>query len=104
MRLPAGFTQRTGLQRHPRQLNAKARPLPRAALDADGAAVRLDDLAHDPQPQSEPTIVIDRNQALEFLENLGLLLGGNADTVIHDLDDSGRFRAERDYFDRLARA
>jgi hypothetical protein len=76
------------------------------ALHRDAAAVRLDDLADDPQPEPEAAVVLDRCRSLEPLEDPRLVAGGNADPVVLDaqtdtisvgrldVDEDGLLRAE----------
>src|SRR6478752_2858703 len=78
-------------------------PLAALALDVDGAVVRDDDLARDVQAEPEPAVV-ERDGALEALEDAPLIGGVDADAVIADGQERGVVVAADRDLDGLAGA
>ena len=56
----------------PRELDGERRAFPDRALELDPAAMRLDDLARDVQPETEPQHTSRGDRALESLEDPGV--------------------------------
>src|SRR5688572_31956296 len=67
-----------------RQLDGEGCALSLHALDADGPAVRLDDLPRDVEAEAEPAVRPCGDRALEAIEDLVDLVGGDADAVVPD--------------------
>src|SRR3954447_23103412 len=63
------------------QLNSEERPASGQAFYEYVSAVRIDELADDPQAETESAVMVRGNQPLERLENAALGFAGNSDTV-----------------------
>ena len=85
-----------------RQLDSERRPLAQLTLDADAAAVGLDQLAGDSQSKSAPCATGTGARPVaspEAVKDIGQILARNTLTrVLHSDTDAalGRFRPERD--------
>src|SRR5437763_6423682 len=87
-----------------RQVDKERRALARLALDADVAAVRVDDLLGDEEPEAQPAVLAHRHRAGESLEDPGLLFLRDADAVVGHLDARAQALAADLDLDRLATA
>src|SRR5690348_8718255 len=82
----ASRARRRGMVRRERQLEIKTRALAERALDADAAAVCVDDLAADVEAETEAAAATRAAAASEFLEGAARFFGRQAGTVILDAD------------------
>src|SRR5687767_6473217 len=71
------------------QLDDEAGALAGLALDADRAAMRLDDLPRDVQAEAEAAVGARRDRPLEAVEDPVELLGRDADAVVAHLHGDG---------------
>src|SRR5262245_828917 len=62
---------------------------PRFAVEADGAAMQVERLLHDRESQSRARDVADVARAMERLEQPRLVLRGDADAAVPDLERGG---------------
>ena len=73
-------------RRREREVDEERRALPQLALDADGAAVRLDDHARDPKSEAEAAVVARGREPRESFEEAAVVLRLDAGTSIGDDD------------------
>src|SRR4051812_30436184 len=74
------------------------------ARHRDLAAMRVNELARDPQAEAEATELARRHGAFEPAKDSGLVLGRNADAVIDDAEDRAFAIAAQVDLDRRALA
>ena len=102
-RRPFGGARRRG---RGRKAHAERCPLPRpVALDRDGAAVQLDQMSHDREPEAEAAMTPRRGRVglPEALEHVGQQLRTDAPAVVADLDRDEPALAHDVHLDPAAR-
>src|SRR5262245_36198313 len=83
-----GHRSRGGLRQPRRDPDGEGAPLARLALDRDPAAVHLDDVLDERKPEAAPLDIVQqrRADAVEAIEDLGLLLARDADAAVAHRD------------------
>ena len=69
-----------------RQCDVERRAFPAFAVDVDASAVRCDDLADDPETETEAGEVLLADRAFEATEDALVILRRDPDAFVADLD------------------